>query len=48
MAKALRCYLGFHRWRYVQVQDGVNYEKCRACGKERISPPWYRTGWPEQ
>jgi hypothetical protein len=38
MAKALRCYFGFHRWQFVHVPDGDNYKKCRDCGKEKVPP----------
>ena len=33
MAKQVRCYLGFHRWRRFRNDAGEWYAKCRNCGK---------------
>jgi len=38
MAKRLRCYVGFHRWQLIHVDDGGFYRRCRDCRKVRLPP----------
>jgi hypothetical protein len=35
MAKSLRCFLGFHRWKVLRAEGGGSYKQCRDCGKFR-------------
>jgi len=46
MAKRLRCYLGFHRMRTFQNDDGEPYRKCLDCGRFVDIAPGLRVGPP--
>jgi hypothetical protein len=39
MAKKLRCYLTFHRWKRFEAEGGGAYHKCLDCGKFRDIRP---------
>ena len=40
MAKRLRCYLGFHRWKRIHDAEGGGfYNRCRDCGRFSGSSP---------